>query len=50
MPAEHFWGCGVGLALVALLQALKPEVRDFLTFEAPPDAATLVDAQPELGV
>jgi MFS family permease len=46
-----YWGCGVGLALVALLQAAKREVRDFLAFEAAPEAAvTPVDIEPKLGV
>jgi hypothetical protein len=46
-----YWGCGVGLALVALLQLTKREVREFLAFEPGPDAAGIaVDAEPEPSV
>jgi MFS family permease len=42
-----YWGCGVGLAAVALLQLTKREVREFLAFEPGPDAAVIsVDAEP----
>jgi MFS family permease len=38
IPLVYF-GCGAGLALVALIQAGKKEVREFLAFEPPPDEA-----------
>ena len=32
-----YWGCGAGLAAVALVQIAKPEVREFLAHEASPE-------------
>jgi len=32
-----YWGCGVGLAAVALVQIVKPEVRELLAHEAAPE-------------
>jgi hypothetical protein len=37
IPLVYF-GCGGGLALVALLQAGKGEVREFLAYEPPREA------------
>jgi DHA3 family macrolide efflux protein-like MFS transporter len=37
IPLVYF-GCGVGLAAVALIQAGKREVREFLAYEPPPEA------------
>ena len=46
-----YWGCGVGLTLVALFQLAKGEVREFLAFEPGPEAtAALADATPEPSV
>jgi MFS family permease len=40
-----YWGCGVGLAIVALLQLAKPEVREFLSYKGTPEeeAAALAE-------
>jgi DHA3 family macrolide efflux protein-like MFS transporter len=40
IPLVYF-GCGVGLAAVALIQAGKREVREFLAYEPPPEAAAV---------
>jgi MFS transporter, DHA3 family, macrolide efflux protein len=32
-----YWGCGVGLAAIALVQIVKPEVREILAYEAAPE-------------
>lgn len=32
-----YWGCGVGLTVVALVQILKPEIREILAHEAAPE-------------
>jgi MFS family permease len=44
-----YWGCGVGLGLVALIQLAKREVREFLAYEGSPEEAAEIVAEGAAG-
>ena len=44
-----YWGCGAGLAVVALVQIVKPEVRELLAHEAAPEEVAAAVAEGAAG-